>query len=134
VKADPETEANVMSVVRQWFESFAHGDIKGVLSFVAPDSDVVIIGTNKNDRCVGPLELKQAAERAFNETRGSSVTIGWRSVSMSGGLALVSADVTFHGKNDEREIYFPLRYTAALENRGDRWLIVQSHDSLPSDE
>ncbi len=132
MKADPKTEAAAMNVVRQWFEAFARGDIAGVLAFVAPDSDVVIIGTGKDDRCIGQAELKTAAERAFGETKGASVSVGWHSVSAAGSLAWVAADVTFQGNAGDRQIYFPLRYTAVLERRGDRWLIVQSHDSLPS--
>lgn len=132
MKANVEIETPVMNVVRQWFEAFAKGDIAGVLAFVAPDPDVVIIGTEKNDKCIGLLELKTAAERAFAETKGASVKIGWHSVSTAGSLAWVAADVTFQGKTSKGEIYLPLRYTGVLEKRGNRWIIVQSHDSLPT--
>ena len=132
MKADPKTEAAVVAVVKQWFEAFANGDMDSVLAFVAPDSDVVVIGTGKDDKCIGPTELKNAAERAFAETKGASVNIGWHSVSTVGSLAWVAAEVTFQGKTSKGEIYLPLRYTGVLEQRENGWLIVQSHDSLPT--
>lgn len=132
MRADSVTETAVMDVVKQWFEAFANGDIAGVLAFVAPDSDVVVIGTGKDDKCIGLTELKTAAERAFAETKGASVKMGWYTVSMIGSLALVAADVTFRGRTSKGEIYLPLRYSGVLEQRGNKWLIVQSHDSLPT--
>jgi ketosteroid isomerase-like protein len=132
MKADPKKEAAVMNVVKQWFEAFANGDIDSVLAFVAPDPDVVVIGTGKDDKCIGLAKLRTAAERAFAETKGTSVKMGWHMVSAVGSLAWVAADVTFQGKTSKGEIYLPLRYTGVLEWRGNRWLIVQSHDSLPT--
>ena len=132
MKADSKTETAVMNVVRKWFEAFAKGDIVGVLAFVAQDPGVVVIGTGKEDKCIGLTELKTAAERAFAETKGASVKIGWHSVSTASSLAWVAADVTFQGKTSKGDIYLPLRYTGILEQRGNKWLIVQSHDSLPT--
>jgi L-2-hydroxyglutarate oxidase LhgO len=58
MKADPKKEAAVMNVVEQWFEAFANGDIDSVLAFVAPHPEVVIIGTGKDDECIGLAELE----------------------------------------------------------------------------
>ena len=132
MKADPKTEAAVVAVVKQWFEAFANGDMDSVLAFVAPDPEVVIIGTGKDDKCIGSAELRTAADRAFTETKGASVRIGWHTVSAIGSLAWVAPDVTFRGKTSKGETYLPLRYTGVLEQRENGWLIVQSHDSLPT--
>jgi ketosteroid isomerase-like protein len=132
MKADPETEAVVMNVVKQWFEAFARRDIKGVLAFAAPDPGLVVIGTGGDEKCIGPAELKTVAERAFAQSEDASVQIGWYSVSTAGSVAWVAADVIFQVTTKGQEIRLTLRETAVLERRGDRWLIVQSHDSLPA--
>jgi uncharacterized protein (TIGR02246 family) len=132
MKADPKTEAAVMNVVRQWFEAFAKRDIDAVLAFVAPDPDMVAIGTGGDEKCIGPTELKAVAERAFAQSEDASCKIGWHSVSVAGSVAWVAADIIFQVKTGGREVSLPLRETAVLERRGSRWLIVQSHDSLPA--
>ena len=65
MKADPKTEAAAMGVVRQWFEAFSKRDINGVTAFFAPEIDVVVIGTGKDEKWVGPNETKAILERAF---------------------------------------------------------------------
>lgn len=40
--------------------------------------------------------------------------------------------MTFEVKAEGQEMTLPGRLTAVLEQRGDQWLIVQSHFSLPA--
>jgi len=47
-------------------------------------------------------------------------------------VAWVAADVMLRVKTSGREISEPLRLTVVLEQRGDSWLVVQWHDSLPA--
>ncbi|MFC1957808.1 nuclear transport factor 2 family protein [Chloroflexota bacterium] len=62
----------------------------------------------------------------------ASVEFGWHSVSAAGSMALVAADVILHLKTSDREMSEQIRLTVALERRGNKWLIVQWHDSLPA--
>ena len=57
---------------------------------------------------------------------------GWSSVSAAGDVTWVAADMAFKLKVEGQELVFPGRLTAVLEKRGDQWLIVQSHFSLPA--
>ncbi|MGA8848754.1 MAG: nuclear transport factor 2 family protein [Dehalococcoidia bacterium] len=132
MKADPKTEATVMNVVKKWFEAFAQQDIDGVMEFLAPDPDVVVIGTGGDEKCIGLAEIKAVSERFFSQFDDASFRIGWHSVSAAGSVAWVAADIVFNLRAGRQEISMPLRETAVLEKRGDRWLVVQSHDSLPA--
>jgi len=132
MKADPKTEAAAMGVVRQWFEAFSKRDINGVMAFFAPELDVVVIGTGKDEKCVGPNETKAILERAFAQFKEASVKFGWHSVSAIGSVALVATDVVLSMKTTDREIIEHIRLTVALERRGDRWVIIQWHDSVPA--
>jgi ketosteroid isomerase-like protein len=58
MKANGKTEAAVMEVVNQFNEAYARRDIDGLLALVAPDSDLVVLGTGADERRVGPAELK----------------------------------------------------------------------------
>jgi hypothetical protein len=62
MRADPETEAAVMNVVTQCFEAFIKKDLDSILAFVAPDPDVILIGTGGDEKCVGIAEMVGIAE------------------------------------------------------------------------
>ena len=132
MKADRKTEKTVMNVVKQWFEAFVKRDIDAVIAFFAPDPDVVLIGTGGDEKCVGPAEIKVILERAFTQFEDASVEFGWHSVSVAGSVALVAADVILYLKTSEREMSEQIRLMVVLEQRVDRWLIIQWHDSLPA--
>jgi uncharacterized protein (TIGR02246 family) len=132
MKADPKTEAAVMDIVKQSFQAFAKRDIDVLLAFFAPDPDVVLIGTGRDEKCIGLTQAKAILERAFTQFRDASVEFGWHSVSAAGSVALVAADVILHIKTSEREMSEQLRLTVALEQRRNNWLIIQWHDSLPA--
>ena len=132
MKVDVKTEAAVMSVINQLFESFNKRDIGHFLSFFAPDPDLVFIGTGEDEKCIGLTELRAEIERAFKQSEQSSIHLGWYSVSAAGSVAWVAADATIKAQVGKKALSFPVRFTIVLERRGDRWVVVQSHDSMPA--
>ena len=132
MKADRKTEAVVMNVIEQWWDTFAKRDIDRIMTFFAPDPDVVVIGTGGDEKCIGLPDLRRILSRAFAQFEDASVTLGWHSVSTAGPVALVSADVILTMKTNNRQIIEQLRLTVALEQRGDNWVIIQWHDSVPA--
>jgi uncharacterized protein (TIGR02246 family) len=132
MRADPKTEDVVVNIVQQGFEAFTKKDLDAVLAFFAPDPDVVVIGTVGDEKCVGLAELRNIFKRAFAQFEEASFELGWHSVSASGSVAMLAADVTLYVKTSERQITEQIRLTVVLEQRGDRWLIIQWHDSLPA--
>jgi uncharacterized protein (TIGR02246 family) len=132
VKADPKTEAAVMTVINEFAEAFAKRDLDACLAFFAPDPDVVFIGTGGDEKRIGLAEIKALFERDFAQFEDASLTIGWHSVSAAGSVAWGIADLTLCASADRREISLQARSTVVLERRGDRWFIVQLHTSLPA--
>jgi uncharacterized protein (TIGR02246 family) len=132
MKADPRTEAAVISVVSQFVEAFSTHDINSGLELFASDPDVVFIGTGGDEKCVGLTEIKAELERAFKQSEQSLIKIGWYSVSSAGSVAWGVADAVIQAKVSGQEISFPVRLTTVLEQRSGRWLIVQSHASMPA--
>jgi uncharacterized protein (TIGR02246 family) len=120
-----------MNAVKQCFDAFAAKDIDAMMAFFAPDPDVVVIGTGGDERGVGFNAVKAIFERAFSQFDEASFDFGWYSVSVAGPLALLATDITFRIKASDREVGMQIRLTGVMERRGDRWLILQSHDSVP---
>jgi len=132
MKADPKTEAAVMSVVSQFIEAFNTHDINSGLELFASDPDVVFIGTGRDEKCIGLAEIKTELERAFAQSEQSLIKIGWYSVSAASSVAWGTADAVIHATVSGQEISFPVRLTTVLEQRSGRWLIVQLHASMPA--
>jgi uncharacterized protein (TIGR02246 family) len=132
MRADTKTEEVVMNVVKQFFEAFNKRDLNACLAFFAPDPDVIVIGTGGDEKCIGLTEIKAIFERAFAQFEDASAKFGWHSASAAGSVAWVAADVILRVKTGGREISEPLRLTIVLERRGNKWLIIQWHDSLPA--
>ena len=132
MRADPKTEAAVMNIVTQCFEAFTRKDLDAILAFCAPAPDVILIGTGGDEKCVGLAEVRNILGRSFAQFEEASFEFGWHSVSAAGSVAMLAADVTLYVKTGDRQISEHLRLTVVLEQRGDRWFIIQWHDSLPA--
>ena len=102
-----------------------------MLADFAPDPDVVVIGTGRDERGVGPAQIGAIFERAFTQFSEASFEFGWHSVSVAGLLAWLAADVDFRATAGDRESSRQIRLTAIMEKREGRWLVLQSHDSVP---
>jgi ketosteroid isomerase-like protein len=132
MRANAETEAAVMDTLKRFNEAYQRKDVDSLLAMLAPDPDGVFIGTGADERRIGLDEAGAQIERDFAQSDVIFWELGWHSVSAAGPVAWLAADVIIHVKIDEREIGMPIRLTAVLEKRGDKWLFVQLHNSVPA--
>lgn len=131
MKADPKVESEVMAVVTKHMEAYAKRQLDSALALWAKDPDVVAIGSGPDEKRVGPAELKVQLERDFAQSEAVSMELGWRSVSTAGSVAWMAANCLIRAKVNGQDISLPGRLTAVLEKRGNRWLFVQQHFSMP---
>jgi len=122
----------VIAVLNRLFRAYEERKIDDLLALLAPDPDVVLIGTGVDEKRVGRDEIKALAERDWTQSEASSFEFGWTSVSKAGSVALVAADGNMHVKTAEQEAAFPLRLTAVLDKREGKWLVCQFHLSAPA--
>ncbi len=132
MKADANTESEVMAVINKLGEAFAKQDLDATLALFAPDPDVVLIGPEEDVTGIGLSEIKAAIQHSFELLEGASVNIDWYSVSSKGTVAWVAAYANLHVKSNGQETDLRLRLTAVLEQREGKWFIIQCHDSLPT--
>lgn len=132
MKADTKTEAEIMVVLNQLIEAYKKQDLDGILALYAPDPDVVTIGTGIDEKRIGLAQRKAQLERDFAQVEDISIQLDWYSVSAAGSVAWVASDVVAIGKVGGQETSTSMRTTFVLEQRGERWLIVQQHNSLPA--
>ena len=134
MKASPPTQAAVQATLQQWKDAYSQRDLDGALAVIAPDDDVVGIGTGPDEWRVGPEEFKAQLERDFAQSEALSVDYEPLVVSEAGPVAWVAGRATVQARIDGQDLTLTGRFTAVLEQRGDRWLLMQTHFSLPAAE
>jgi ketosteroid isomerase-like protein len=134
MKASPPTQAAVLATLQQWKDAYSRRDLDGALSVIAPDADVVGIGTGPDEWRVGPEEFKAQLERDFAQSEALSVDYEPLVVSEAGPVAWVAGRARVLGRVGGQELTLTGRFTAVLERREDRWLLMQTHFSLPAAE
>jgi ketosteroid isomerase-like protein len=134
MRASPRTQAAVQATLQQWKDAYSRRDVDGVLAVMAPDDDVVGIGTGPDEWRVGPEAFKAQLERDFAQSEALSVDYEPLVVSEAGPVAWVAGRARVQARVEGQDVSLTGRFTAVLEQRGDRWLLVQTHFSLPAAE
>lgn len=132
MKANAKTEAAVLDVLNKFMQNYEKRNLEGLMGLLAPDDDLFLYGTGIDEKRIGREQFKFQAERDWSQTDALAFNFTWHQVSAAGPVAWVASEGLGQGKVGEQEIAFPLRMTAVLEQRGDKWLLVQSHISLPA--
>jgi ketosteroid isomerase-like protein len=134
MKADTNTYTAVKSALDNWTDSYVRRDIKQLLACVAPDDDVIMYGTGIDEKRRGLNEIRIQAERDWAQTDSAAFHFHELLISAVGSVAWAAADMTFQGEAGGERFTFPGRFTGVLEKRGDKWLVVQAHFSLPANQ
>jgi uncharacterized protein (TIGR02246 family) len=134
MKADSTTEKEVTAVVQQLADTYKARDLDGILATLAADDDTVMYGTGADEKRIGLSEIRAQIERDWAQSESTEFVFDWMSVSAAGPVAWAAADVTINVEAGGQEFALPARTTFVLEKRDGKWLIVQSHLSMPSAE
>ncbi|TMD24785.1 MAG: DUF4440 domain-containing protein [Chloroflexi bacterium] len=132
MKADAQTEAAVIAALEQFQHAAEQGDVESFLATCAPDADIVFIGTGADERRVGRAELQRQLERDLSQSEQLSFDFDWHTISAAGSVAWVATTGMGHAQVAGQSVDFLYRLTGVLEHRGDRWLWVQMHASVPA--
>jgi class 3 adenylate cyclase len=130
MKADPETEAAVLSVLREYDEAITRKDVDAILELNSPN--IVSFGTGVDERIVGLEELRPILEREVAQGDHVQTEYKWTSVSLHGSLALLATEMEARWFAGGQESSALIRMTAVLEKHDDRWRFLQVHGSLPA--
>jgi ketosteroid isomerase-like protein len=132
MNASPQTQAAVQATLQQWKDAYTQRDLDRALAVIAPDDDVVGIGTGPDEWRVGPEEFRAQIERDFAQSEALKVNYEPLVVSEAGPVAWVAGRATVRARIDGQDLTLTGRFTAVLEQRGGRWLLMQTHFSLPA--
>ncbi len=109
-------------------------DIEMVHDIWAPEPDIVVFGTNSDEKLMGWEAIKAAVQRQFSSFEDTYISIHDQIINVDdmGRTAwfseIVNYNYIYQGQTMQ---YEGLRFTGVLRKFGDDWLIVQSHMSIP---
>lgn len=132
MKADPQTEQDVSSVIDRFTGAYAGRDLQAMLSCFAPDDDLVLYGTGRDERRVGIAEVRSQVERDWEQTDSIAMRFDSRVISAAGPVAWAALDGAFELTVGGESMALPARATVVFERRDGRWLVVHAHFSTPS--
>lgn len=109
-------------------------DIELVHEIWAPEPDIVVFGTNSNERLMGWDQIRLALENQFNAFEDTYISVHDQVININetGNTAWFSEVLNYNYIYQGETIqYEGLRFTGVLQKKNGDWFIVQSHMSIP---
>lgn len=134
-RVDIETEkAEVISVLDQWIQALETEDVDLLSKIIAHDDDIIVFGTDADERVVGWERLRQLSIEMFESVDETDLTVRDRVIKVhrSGEVAWFSEINDYSMVSMGKSLKLSgLRFTGVLEKRSDNWIVVQWHVSVP---
>ncbi|MCF8368411.1 MAG: nuclear transport factor 2 family protein [Bacteroidales bacterium] len=109
-------------------------DVDLVHDIWAAEPDIVVFGTNSDEKLIGWDAIKSAIDRQFNSFEETFISVHDQIIKINetGNTAWFSEILNYNYIYQGETMQFEgLRFTGVLEKKGDDWFIVQSHMSIP---
>lgn len=128
-------DAEIAELIDDFFAAMDEQDLEHVAALNAHDPDVVHVGTGPGERWIGWASLEAATEEQFEDLESFRYSHRERTIKLvgSGNVACFSQvmDVHAQGTAGEQRLR-DARLTGVAERRDGRWVLLQTHLSLPS--
>jgi uncharacterized protein (TIGR02246 family) len=128
---DRETAAAVKDIVASYAKAFASRDLDGMLELFAADSEVIHIGTGKDEWGKGQTAIKKLFQRNFAQSEGVYFTFGKMTLGAEGTVAWVAAPYIASTDTREGRRVMDGRLSLVLNRPSEKWQIRQLHISHP---
>jgi hypothetical protein len=131
MKADVKTDEAIMGLLRGFSDSFSKQDVEGALGLFAPDSEVVMMGSEDWEMGMGLENIRRVFKRLLSRRETYRWEWKWHMLAVSGSVAWILAKGECHTRAGKTETVSPYRLSGVFEKRGDRWFWVLFHGSEP---
>lgn len=104
-------------------------------SIWAPQDDIVLYGTDSDERLVGWDNIKVVIKKQFSLIENTYISASDQMIKMSdcGNTAWFAERLNYNFiYQGKAHTYDNIRFTGVLEKMDGRWVIVQAHLSLPA--
>jgi len=101
----------------------------------APDSDIILYGTDSDERLMGWTNIRSAIREQFLQIEETYISASDQFIKLncSGTTAWFAETLDYNFvHNGEAQSYEGLRFTGVVEKMDGQWKLVQAHLSLPA--
>lgn len=109
-------------------------DMDLVQEIWAADPDIVVLGTNSDEKIVGWEQIRGTLQRQFDSFQDTYISVRDQVIDINetGNTAWFSEIMNYNYiYQGEAKQFEGLRFTGVLEKKDGEWYIVQSHISIP---
>lgn len=130
-----DSKKAVANVLEKYVIANENQDFSMIEQIWAPDSDIVLFGTNSDEKLMGWNNIKKAIKQQFASISETyiSPTHQFIRVGPNQNVAwfaeILNYNFVYQGKARSFE---GVRFTGVMERKNDKWKIVQAHLSIPA--
>ncbi|GAB4328051.1 MAG: hypothetical protein Kow00127_20710 [Bacteroidales bacterium] len=137
--ASPPVDINkekkeVALVLEKYIIANEKQDLDLVREVWAPEPDIVVFGTNSDEKLIGWKAIEEALAKQFSSIEETYITVRDQVVNVDsdGNTAWFAEIMNYNYIYQGKPVQFEgLRFTGVLQKRDGKWYIVQSHISIP---
>ena len=129
-----EEKEKVALVLEKYVIANEKQDIELVHEIWASSPDIVVFGTNSDEKILGWEQIKSTLQRQFDSFEDTYISVHDQVIHLNetGNTAWFSEVMNYNYIYQEEAVQFEgLRFTGVLEKIDGEWFIVQSHVSIP---
>jgi hypothetical protein len=130
MKVSAQTQRQALSVLDAFFAAYSRRDLPECMALFIPDPDVVLIGTESDERLVGPDAIAERFRSDWSRTDEMSMEMRWHSLSGAADICWLAAEIMVNVSAEGNRLQLPARISVVLERRAERWLIAHWHASV----
>lgn len=126
----------VQSVLQQYVLANETQDFELIEKIWAPSENIVMIGTDSDERLVGWKMIEKAIKHQFSQFQETKITVSNQLIRINetANSAWFSELLAYNFiYKDGAKRFNGMRFTGVLEKINDRWLLVQGHLSIPAE-
>ena len=131
MKANDQTQSEILSTIRSFFDAYSRRDLPAVMALFVPDPDIVFIGTESDELLIGMNAISERFQSDWSRTDEMSMELRWHSISGGSDVCWLAAEVMVNVSAERNKLQLPARITVVLERRMEHWFISHWHASLP---
>ena len=133
------SKADEMNAIESLLEEYVianeNQDFDLIEKIWAPDSDIILYGTDSDERLMGWTNIRSAVREQFLQIEETYISASDQFIKLNctGTTAWFAETLDYNFvHNGEAQNYKGLRFTGVVEKMDGEWKLVQAHLSLPA--
>lgn len=126
----------IKSVLEKYVIANENQDFELIQKIWAADDNIIMIGTDSDERLVGYEQIQKAIKHQFKEFQETYITVSDQIIRINetGNTASFSELLAYNFiYKEEAKSYNGMRFTGVLEKIEGKWMLVQGHLSIPAE-